>query len=313
VLSPAQTGAPTFPNTLAAVVPTTTLVSFTTINPHIQDAYSDQGSVEVEQQLGPSGTISLGYDHLRGRQLIMQINQNVPACVAVGNNNGCRPNPNYANNNQYSAAGSSVYDGLHVSFIQRPTRWGAYRVSYTYSKSMNNVGEAFFNGPVDPFDLSKDWGRSDDDQRHRLTVSGTLSTSSAPASTKKDALTHGFQLSWLVQYYSALPFNITTGGQTIQGTTARPVVDGEFIPRNAGAASDFSTTSLRLSRTFRVHGRVQIDGLVEGFNLFDRRNNLARVTVFGNGAYPTNPAPNFGTITVVGDPRSWQFGLRLRY
>jgi hypothetical protein len=96
VLSPAQTGAPAFPNILAAVVPTTTLVSFTTIDPHIQDAYSDQGSVEVEQQLGPSSTISLGYDHLRGRHLIMQINRNVPACVAVGNNNGCRPNPNYA-------------------------------------------------------------------------------------------------------------------------------------------------------------------------------------------------------------------------
>jgi hypothetical protein len=313
VLSPAQTGAPAFPNILAAVVPTTTLVSFTTIDPHIQDAYSDQGSVEVEQQLGISSTVSVGYDHLRGRRLIMQINQNVPACVAVGNNNGCRPNPNYANNNQYSSAGSSVFDGLHVSFIQRPTRWGAYRVSYTYSKSMNNVGEAFFNGPIDPFDLSKDWGRSDDDQRHRLAVSGTLSTSSAPASTRMDVLTHGFQMSWIVQYYSALPFNITTGAQTIQGTTARPAVNGAFIPRNAGEANDFSTTSVRVSRAFRIRGRVQIDGLVEGFNLFDRRNNLARVTVFGTGAYPTNPAPNFGTITVVGDPRSWQFGLRLRY
>ena len=31
-------------------------------------------------------------------------------------------------------------------------------MSYTYSKSMNDVGEAFFNSPIDPFDLSKDWG-----------------------------------------------------------------------------------------------------------------------------------------------------------
>ena len=37
---------------------------------------------------------------------------------------------------------------------------------------MNNVGEAFFSSPIDPFDLSKDWGRSDDDQRHRLVVNG---------------------------------------------------------------------------------------------------------------------------------------------
>ena len=32
--------------------------------------------------------------------LIMSINQNVPTCVASGNNNGCRPNPDYANNSQ---------------------------------------------------------------------------------------------------------------------------------------------------------------------------------------------------------------------
>ncbi|MGC4082672.1 MAG: hypothetical protein QM736_11310 [Vicinamibacterales bacterium] len=32
---------------------------------------------------------------------------------------------------------------------------------------MNNVGEFFFSSPIDPFDVNKDWGRSDDDQRHR--------------------------------------------------------------------------------------------------------------------------------------------------
>ena len=64
----------------------------------------------------------------------------------------------------------SNYHGLHVSFIQRPAAWGYYRVSYTLSKSMNNVGENFFSSPIDPFDLSKDWGRSDDDQRHRLAL-----------------------------------------------------------------------------------------------------------------------------------------------
>ena len=90
--------------------------------------------------------------------------------------------PTYANNNQYSSAGDSNYHGLHVSFMQRPARWGHYRVSYTLSKSMNNVGEFFFSSPIDPFDLSKDWGRSDDDQRHRLVVNGAVHSSMAPAS-----------------------------------------------------------------------------------------------------------------------------------
>ena len=97
----------------------------------IQNAYSRQGSLEVEQQLGRGGTVSVGYQYVRGLNLIMAINQNVPTCVASGTNNGCRPNPNFANNSQYSSVADSNYHGLHLSFVQRPAQWGNYRVSYT--------------------------------------------------------------------------------------------------------------------------------------------------------------------------------------
>ena len=68
----------------------------------MQNAYSRQASVEVEQQIGARSTVSVGYQYLRGRDLIISVNQNVPTCVAAGTNNGCRPNPTYANNSQYS-------------------------------------------------------------------------------------------------------------------------------------------------------------------------------------------------------------------
>ena len=119
-----------------------------------------------------TSTVSIGTNTCAAINLLMAINQNVPACVAAGTNNGCRPDPNYGNNSQYSSAGDSNYHGLHLSFVQRPARWGHYRVCYTLSKSMNNVGEFFFSCPIDPTDLAKDWGRSDDDQRHRLVVNG---------------------------------------------------------------------------------------------------------------------------------------------
>ena len=191
---------------------------------------------------------------------MMSVNQNVPTCVASGNNNGCRPNPNYANNSQYSSVADSNYHGLHVSFVQRPTRWGNYRVSYTLSKSMNNVGEFFFSSPIDPFDLSKDWGRSDDDQRHRLVINGAVHSSMEPATTIWERISHGFQLSGMLQAYSALPFNITSGVTTIQGTAGRPIVNGAFIERNAGIGSDFFSLSARVSRAFRVTGRVEVEG-----------------------------------------------------
>ena len=181
----------------------------------MQNAYSRQASVEVERQLGEHGTVSVGYQYVRGLNLIMSVNQNVPTCAAAGTNNGCRPNPNYANNSQYSSVAESNYHGLHLSFVQRPGSVGALPVWYTLSKSMNNVGENFFSSPIDPFDLSKDWGRSDDDQRHRLVVNGAAR-----------ACRTGFQLSGALQAYSSLPFNITSGVTTIQGTAGRPIVDG---------------------------------------------------------------------------------------
>ena len=312
-LSPTQAGAPVFPNILAAVVPTVTLVNLTTMQADMQNAYSRQASVEIERQLGDRNTLSVGYQYVRGRDLIMAVNQNVPSCVASGTNNGCRPNPTYANNSQYSAVAASNYHGLHVSLQQRPGQWGYYRVSYTFSKSMNNVGENFFSSPIDPFDLSKDWGRSDDDQRHRLVLTGGVNTSLEPARDAWELLTHGFQLSSMLQAYSALPFNITSGVTTIQGTAGRPIVDGEFIPRNAGVGSDFFSMSLRVSRTFPIAGRVRLEGLAEVFNLTNRTNNLTRNTNFGPGAYPTNPSPTFNQITAVGDPRTWQFALRVKF
>src|SRR4249919_535854 len=95
-LSPAQAAAPRFPNILTAVVPSVTLYNLTTMDPNMQNAYSRQASIEFEQQVGDRGTVSVGYQYVRGVDLIIQVNQNVPACVAVGGNNGCRPNPSYA-------------------------------------------------------------------------------------------------------------------------------------------------------------------------------------------------------------------------
>jgi outer membrane receptor protein involved in Fe transport len=299
-LSPTQAGAPVFPSILGSAVPLVTLANLTTMDRDLQNASSIQSSAEVEHQLGERTTVGAGYQHLHGRNLLIAVNQNVPTCVASGGNNGCRPIASYANNNQYSSVGESNYHGLHVSLSQRTTKWGQYRVSYTLSKSMNNVGEAFFSSPIDPTDLSKDWGRSDNDQRHRLVVNGS-------------AQARGFQFGGVVQAYSAPPFNITSGVTTIQGTAGRPIVDGEFIERNAGEGTPFFTVSARVSRIFRIRERWQVELLVEGFNLTDRANVVTRNTNFGAGSYPDSPASAFNQITAVGEPRSFQFGARLRF
>jgi hypothetical protein len=299
-LSPTQAGAPRFPDILPGVVPSVTLPNLTTMDPRMQNARSTQASVEVEQQLGRSATVSAGYVHLKGSDLIVAVNQNVPSCVASGTNNGCRPNPAYANDSRYSPAARSSYHGLHLSLLQRPGRWGHYRVSYTLSRARNNVGEFFFSSPIDPFNLDQDWGRSDDDQRHRLVLQAA-------------ARAHGFQLSGTMRAYSALPQNVTSGVTTVQGTAGRPIVGGTFIPRNAGEGPDFFGLDVRLARTFRLAGSAKAEALVEVFNLTDRRNVVALNGNFGAGAYPSSPSATFGQVTAVGEPRSVQLGLRLTF
>ncbi|MBC7926755.1 MAG: TonB-dependent receptor, partial [Bryobacteraceae bacterium] len=298
-LSPTQTGAPVFPNILTGTPPLA-LVNFSTMDRNMQNAYSVQSSVELEQQVGSRSTVSVGYQRVRGLHLIATLNQNVPACVAAGTNNGCRPNPGYANNSQYVPRADSEYDGMHVSFVQRPVKWGNYRVSYTYSKSMNNVGEFFFSSPIDNFNIWQDWARSDDDQRHRLVFNGSVHS-------------HGFQLTGMLQYYSALPFNVTAGSTTIQGTQARPIVNGSFLSRNAGEGFDRLNVNLRLSRAFQITERLRIEALGEMFNATNRVNGVTLNGTFGPGAYPANPLPAFRQTTSVAEPRSGQLALRVTF
>jgi hypothetical protein len=321
---PTQAGAPVFPNILPDRLPSTTLVSITTMDGNLQNAHSKQANIEVERTIGGRNVLSVGYQYFRGENLLMSINQNVATCVAAGTNNGCRPVSTYMNNSRYQGAGESNYHGLHVTWLQRPANWSSLRVSYALSKSMNNLGEAFFSSPTDPGNVMKDWGRSDNDQRHRLVISGSVNSPTAPATTAWQRISHGFQLSTMLQYYSSLPFNIVSGVNSLQGTAGRPFADGsasaanfdvravEFIPRNAGKGSDFFTLSLRVSRTFRIGG-ARIEGLVEGFNLTDHVNAITRNTTFGPGSWPNTPVASFNTVTAVGDPRTLQFGVRVSF
>jgi hypothetical protein len=322
-LSFGQTGAPIFPAILATV-PSNVLISFTTMNPNMQNAYAEQASLEVERQIGRRGSFTANYQHMRGAHLLVSENQNVPSCSAkVDPVNLCRPNATYQNNSQYSPAADSKYDGLSLSYLERPSKWGSVRVSYTFSKANDDVSEFFFSSPLNLFNVHQDWGRSDDDQRHRLTVDATVRTSSAPAQDTWQRISHGFQLSGILQYYSALPFNVVSGVTTIQQTSGRPCLGiaatspdctiANMIGRNTGEGFDFLNLNSRLSRTFALGERFRIEAIAEAFNVLNRRNNLIPNTTFGSGVFPEVPRSTFGQPTAVGDPRQVQLALRILF
>jgi hypothetical protein len=186
-------------------------------------------------------------------------------------------------------------------------------VSYTFSKALDNVGESFFSSPTNNFNIWDDYGRSDDDQRHRFVFDGTIHSPMGAANSRLERLSHGFQLGTMIQYYSALPFNITAGSNTIQGTTARPMLNGAFIGRNVGTGFDFFNVNARLSRTFHMNDQFRVEAMLEAFNLLNHVNGVALNGNFGSGTYPINPLPTFKQVTAVADPRTLQVGLRLAF
>ena len=244
-LSFGQAGAPVFPNiNTAATIPPNIRLSISTMDPHMQNAYSEQASIEVDQQLTPSSTLAVSYQHLRGLHLLISVNLNTPTCYAsqpasgpqypvVDPINLCRPIATYANNKQYSSIADSYYDALAVSYVQRPVRWGSYRLSYTWSKAIDDVSEFFFSSPVNNYNLREDRSLSDDDQRNRLIFDATAHTSMDAAHNLLGKFTNGFLLSGVLQYYSPLPFNVATGQNSIQTTGLRPCLPGFVLTPNA--------------------------------------------------------------------------------
>jgi hypothetical protein len=308
VLTQAQAGAPAFPGVLSAF-PAGVLTNITTIDPHIKNGYSQQASFEIEHQLTGRSTLSLGYEHLRGLNLIMAQNLNVPACSAGFNL--CRPVSSYGNNSQYKSIGDAYYDGLTVAWVQRPAWWGSYRVSYTFSKAIDDVGQFFFSSPQNNFNIAADRARSDNDQRHRLVASGTLSTPGARANSTWTRLRNGFLLSAILSYGSALPFNVQTGSDNNGDTTTNDRPAG--LGRNTGRGFDSLALDVRVSRSFRLTEHFRLEGLAEAFNVLNRTNKQLPNNIFGSGAYPGSPAAGFGAPNAVGDPRELQLALRIRF
>ena len=262
-----------FPDILPAAVPSVTLVES-----------DDDGSRPPEcatrgRRAWKSSSSSAGaapsawaINTCAAMNLIMPINQNVPTCAASGTNNGCRPNPALPTTTSTRRSASRTITAC-MSRSSSGRRLGPLSRVVHVSKSMNNVGENFFSSPIDPIDLSKDWGRSDDDQRHRLVVSGARRDLPVALSAEQQRCSHTRRCR------STSP----PASRRFRARPARPIVDGEFIERNAGIGSDFFTLSARLSRSVQNSPASNSKASPKSFNLTNRRNDLTRNANFGSG------------------------------
>jgi hypothetical protein len=202
-----------------------------------------------------------------------------------------RPNPNFANITQYSGQGDSHYDGMTVSFQRRSTRWMTARVLHSQKRS--TIPAMHSSVRLKIISIFEMTGLSDNDHRHRLTISG-------------ETRLKGWQVSPIFTYGSPYPFNIVTGGQTLQTTAARPA----GIGRNTGVGFNSASLDLRLNRRFDLKDHFKVDVIAESFNTLNRTNPQFPNNTFGTGV---TPLASFGKATNAADPRQIQFGLKLAF
>ncbi|HEY7910731.1 MAG TPA: TonB-dependent receptor [Blastocatellia bacterium] len=309
-LSRSQPGAPVFPGALSAAPENLlTKPNVTRIDPDIENSYSQHASVQIERELWGDARLSVGYLHLRGLHLILSRNVNVPRFPAsAGVPNLGRPDPNFGNISRFESSGDSYYNGMVVAFDKRAASWASLRASYTLSKAIDNAGNFFFSSPQDNFDLRGERGLSDNDQRHRLVLSGSLEAPrSSNASMLRRAL-EGLHMSYIFTYASRLPFNILAGNDRNFDTNFNDRPAG--VGRNTGRGFDYASLDLRLSRRFKLTDRASFEIIAEAFNALNRTNFQLPNNVFGTGA---TPLPSFGLPTAADGARQIQFGLRASF
>jgi hypothetical protein len=198
---------------------------------------------------------------------------------------GCFVNPLIIQNNQYTSAASSLYEGLIVEVQKRFSNHFTLFGNYTFSKGFDTSTD--FNtdyGPQDPTNLGLDRGLSEFDERHKVVVAGVFD------SPWHNPILAGFQLSPIFSYHSGLPFNLLAGGE-VNGdnhtTNERPIGS----PRDTGLGPDYYNFDMRLSWRHKIGEKATMILTAEGFNLANR-TNFASVNNEVSPLYGIQTGPN---------------------
>jgi len=201
-------------NSLSAV-PGFSPPNFTNPVHHISYPTYEEWSLTVEQQLTKTAALSVGYvgNHTY-HQPIQAFNANA---YGFGGLPATVPNQNFASVNQIYSAGSSNYNGLVTTLINR-ARWATLQFNYVYSHALDeisnggflpfngNTGSLIYEYPVNPTNFSQNYGNSDYDTRHYISASYLVPL---PYWRGPKVLTDGWEFSGTVFHNTGYPFSVT--------------------------------------------------------------------------------------------------------
>lgn len=239
----------------------------------------------------------------------------------VRNVNASRPNPAFGALNQQRSIGETYYRALFVEVKRRFAQGFQFNIAYTLAKAENLSGtgggdgsgsESPFGGAAlfNQFDNSSNRAAAPTDQRHRFVFNGIWRLPTVKdASRFVRALVNGYQLGGIYTAETGRPYSanisIPTISFTQNGQVFTPFGGGTLglgglslapnIERNSIYGDANYRVDLRLSRTFNVTEKVQVELLGESFNLFNRSNFNGFNTTLYNTLTPSPNPPTSDT------------------
>jgi hypothetical protein len=204
------------------------ILSPTSITNNYKNDYIQSWNLNVQQQLAKEMSIMVGYFAGKGTHLNIESNLNQPI-------NGVKPYATLSASSPINpgmplgiitlmrSSGNSSYNALWLTVTRRLSKGLQLNGSYTYSKSLDYNSKTAQGIVVqNSYDLRGDYGLSDFDARHRLTVNGIYDL---PFTGNR--VVSGWQLAPILSLQSGNPINFQTTNGTFTGVaTLRPSVTG---------------------------------------------------------------------------------------
>jgi Carboxypeptidase regulatory-like domain/TonB dependent receptor/TonB-dependent Receptor Plug Domain len=280
-------------------------------SPGIVNPYSQQFSLGIDRSvLGV--TFSANYIGNRGVKLLRSRDTNLlqTGSNAFGPVDG-PINPAILQGNQTESSGSSIYHGFALSATKRFSRHYQVLASYTLSKAIDDTTDFITDlQAANQLNLQDERSLSTFDQRHRLVISSVM-----------DPIA-GITVAPIFAYSTGHPFNLLLGFDANNDTNAntdRPA----FAGRNTGIGPNYINFDLRVAKEirFRRDSNYKLEGIVEGFNLFNRVNYSGVNNIVGTmpfaafrveGNRNANPSQPLG-FTSAFDPRQIQLGVKFKF
>ncbi len=200
-----------------------------------------------------------------------------------------RPRPDFGAIGLYDSDGYSDYMGLASSFTRRYRNNFQFTLNYTLMFFKRDAA----GSQLSPFDVSLEWARATDFQRHTVNANGIW------------RLPAGFQLAGTFHYGSGNYSTTTAPVQTLGTGPRRVRADLSIIPRNTFKEDPWQSLNIRVSKDLRLFGDVRATGMAEVFNVY----NYARYVRNEIDGHPL-----FGQATSAGSqPRTGQLAFRISW